>query len=108
MTGAVLSRPTLEALDLFATLIRIGRIRRGWTTSELADRLGVTRKTVYRIEHAEPGVAVGIMFEAAKLVGVPLFGEDVTTRESFRAERRNELALLPDAIRAPASDSYDF
>lgn len=108
MTGTMTSHATREALALLATLVRAGRIRRGWTMDELAQRLGSTRKTVHRIEHAEPGVAVGTAFEAARLVGVSLFGDDAVARDRLLTERRNELSLLPKVVRPSEEVSYDF
>ncbi len=108
VTGTMHSHATTEALELFAVLIRAGRIRRGWTMDELAERLGSTRTTVRRIEHGEPGVAMGTAFEAARLVGVSLFGDDATSRDRLLTERRNELSLLPKAVRPSKEASYDF
>ena len=44
--------------------------------SELAQRLGVSRLTVRAIEQGSPTVAVGTVFEAAVIVGIPLLAED--------------------------------
>ncbi len=40
--------------------------------SELARRLGVSRLTVRAIEKGAPTVALGTVFEAAVIVGIPL------------------------------------
>lgn len=53
-----------------------------------------------KVESGDPTVAVGTVFEAATLVGVPLFG-DADTRARYGAHKRSELALLPDSARHP-------
>ena len=99
MSGVVLSPAAEEALTLLASSIRVGRIRRGWTLAELAERVGVSRPTMMRVEAGSPGVAVGTVFEAARLVGVPLFSADPAERARLGAHQRAELALLPAEVR---------
>ena len=40
--------------------IRKARLRRAYSTETLAQRAGITRKTLYRVEHGDPAVALGI------------------------------------------------
>src|ERR1700723_1741468 len=40
--------------------IRKARLRRAYSTETLAQRAGITRKTLYRVEHGDPAVAIGI------------------------------------------------
>lgn len=94
------SEYTAEAVLLIGQLIRIERKRRRWSEAELAERVGVARETLKRIERGEPTCAVGLVFEAATIVGVPLFEAD---RSSLRVHlERSEalLALLPNATRS--------
>ncbi|MFC7703789.1 helix-turn-helix transcriptional regulator [Plastorhodobacter daqingensis] len=46
------------------------------TAQDMADRLGISRTTLYNIEKGAPGPEIGIVFEAAALVGVRLFDLD--------------------------------
>jgi transcriptional regulator with XRE-family HTH domain len=95
------SRPTLEALALLGKLILLARKQRRMTAAELAERTGISRSTLQRIERGDPKVEVGIMFEAATLVGVPLFDAG-PGRLSDKIERIDDkLALLPKAIHKP-------
>jgi transcriptional regulator with XRE-family HTH domain len=110
------SRPplpmTIRAVTALGALIAAGRRERGWTAAELGQRLGVTAPTVARIEKGSPSVAVGTVFEAALLVGVPLF--DVPSQDLGRVARDAEkrLAVLPSRVRvSPAGtvdDDFDF
>lgn len=75
--------------------------------AELSDRVGVTPKTMARVERGDPGVAVGTYFDAAALTGVPLFGDekDLAT-ERHRLE--SHLALLPSRVHKSRRVSNDF
>jgi transcriptional regulator with XRE-family HTH domain len=85
---------------VLAWSIRAARLRRRWSSAELAERVGVSRATISKLEQGNPGVAIGTFFEAATLVGVPLFADD-TTRQRYAAHKRAELALLPESARRP-------
>lgn len=104
MTGSTISAQSHEALRLLASSIKVARKHRGWTTAELAERIGVSRQTMAAIEAAKPGVAIGTVFEAATLVGVPLFSADEGRRGAYAALKDAELALLPATVRARKVD----
>ena len=73
------SKLTREALLLLAGQIRLARKRWRMTEQDFASRIGVARSTVQLIEKRAPSVAVGLMLEAAVLVGVDLFVPEATT-----------------------------
>ncbi|SLK11257.1 helix-turn-helix domain-containing protein [Novosphingobium mathurense] len=94
-----LSRYGREAVTLLGQLIRTNRLERQWSVQELADRVGVSRDMIQRIEHGDPRCTIGIVFEAASVVGVPLFEED-RGRLAYRvAEQANKLRLMPKSVR---------
>lgn len=95
------SRYSREALSLLGKQIQAGRKERKWSAQELAARAGIARDTLQHIEKGDPGCAIGLVFEVAALVGVPLFYEDQTTTQMVRERTRVEekLALLPKSIR---------
>lgn len=99
---------TREAAQLLGAQILQARRERRWSAQELADRVGITRVTLGKIERGDPAVGLGLAFEAATLVGVPLFREDHSL--SADADRaRDRLALLPQRIRArkePVKDDF--
>lgn len=67
------SRVTREALALMGCQIRLGRKQRRMSEADLSERIGIARSTVQLIEKGHPKVEIGLVFEAAILVGVPLF-----------------------------------
>ena len=93
------SRYTREAATLLAKQIQLGRKQRHWTEHELADRAGISRATLQKIEKGDLGVAIGLVLEVAALVGVALFDEERASLAPHIARTDDKLALLPSAIR---------
>lgn len=98
------SRYSREAMELLGRSIRLARIERKLTAQDVATRAGISRSLLQRIENGDPGCAIGAVFEAATIVGVPLFESDrgrLTTRLAHAKEKQ---ALLPQSAR-PRSNS---
>lgn len=86
------------ALAHFAALLRVRRKEKGLTLDELADRLGASTPTVRKMLGGAPTVAIGTYFEAAHILGVPLFDPD-SDRFAATASRTAEIdSLLPKRI----------
>lgn len=93
------SRYTQNALALLANQIREGRIAANFTAEALAQRAGISRSLLQRIEKGDPGCAIGAVFEVAAILGIPLFEADskiLSTRLAYSNEKQ---ALLPRAVR---------
>ena len=95
----VYSQYTKEAASLLGQLIKIGRKKRRWSEKDLAERAGVARETLQRIERGDPTCSMGLVFEAAFLVGVPLFGSDHTPLVTHLDRTAEILSLLPKTVR---------
>ena len=72
-----LSRHARAALTLMGQSIREARISRAMTAAELAERAGMSRALLQRIERGDAGCSIGAVFEAAVICGVPLFEPDL-------------------------------
>jgi transcriptional regulator with XRE-family HTH domain len=95
-------RGAADAAAVLGQQIKAGRIARKWTAAELAERIGVDRRTVAAIEAGDPGVSLGNALNAADILGVPLFGaEDRAELARLRREGRDRLALLPTRVDKP-------
>lgn len=95
----VYSRHTRDAATLLGKHIQFGRKDRALTEMDLADRAGISRTTLQKIEKGDPKCELGLYFEVATLVGIPLFGADSSITISENLERLNDkLALLPKSI----------
>lgn len=77
--------------------IRLARRQRGWSQEDLAERAGVTARTVYKIEKGDPTVRLGAAFESAALLNVSLFEPDFSrlTLDLDRVQARDALLARP-------------
>ncbi|AUB79077.1 hypothetical protein BBH56_08195 [Spiribacter roseus] len=103
----VYSPHTREAVALLGRLVRTGRIERRMTASDVSERAGITRVTLRRIENGDPGTDIGLYFEAATIVGVPLFSASPAELRRANREAADRLTLLPRHAHSPRVDD-DF
>jgi len=91
-----------DAAAVLGQQIKAARFARKWTGAELATRIGVDRRTVAAIEAGDTAVSIGNAFNAADILGVPLFGaEDRAELSRLRREGQDRLALLPTRVDGP-------
>jgi len=95
------SRYSMQALGLLGEMIRAGRIDKKITGEEMASRMGISRSLLQRIEKGNPHCAIGAVFEAAAIAGVPLFETDSERLAAHRAVTGEMLRLLPKTARRP-------
>lgn len=95
------SRYAKDAAVLLGQLIRKARIERKMTAEELAERAGLSRGLLRRIENGDPGCTLGAVFEAAAIAGVPLFDADERALSSTLASNSAVMTLLPKSVRMP-------
>lgn len=103
------SCPAREAMGLLGGLIRVRRLERRMTAGDLAERAGISRPLLARIERGDPGCSIGAVFETAVIVGVDLFGGDRAVTALQAASVDAQLALLPKAARrrgGPVDDDF--
>lgn len=101
------SRHSQEAAALLGKSIRLGRRERRLTAQDLADRAGITRTTLRKIENGDMKSEVGLVFEVATLVGVKLFDAAPASIGSYSERIDDRIALLPKTVRKPARDIVD-
>jgi len=92
------ARYTSEGIALLGKMIRHGRKQRKMTEMELAERLGIARSTLQRVEKGDPRVEIGIMFEAAALVGVKLFNSNEKGIKTLSDRMDDRIAVLPKHV----------
>ncbi len=95
------SNHSLSAIALLGSLIRVARKERKMTVQELADRAGISRGLVQRIEKGDPSCSIGAAFESATIVGVPLFELDSKQLSQKLNQTNEKLALLPKSVHKP-------
>jgi len=101
------SRTTREALLMLGRKIRLARKQRKMTEMNLAERIGIARSTLQLIEKGQPKVEIGLVFEAAALLGVPLFVDEPSRLASEISRLDDKLALLPRSVRRPRQEARD-
>ena len=93
------SRYTRQASILLGGLIRAARIERKLTAQELADRAGISRGLLQRIEKGDLKCEIGAVFEVATLVGIKLLDADEASLTKHLRQTEDKLALLPKSVR---------
>lgn len=93
----VISSSTQKRLEILGSMIKAARLERKLSQDELGERVGVTRPTIAAIEKGKPNVAIGTVFEAAYIVGLPLMGEVTDAKQLEHASQAvaNMLKILP-------------
>jgi transcriptional regulator with XRE-family HTH domain len=101
------SRYAHEAVTYLGRLIREARIARKETATQLAERAGISRGLLHRIERGDPGCSIGAVFETTALVGIRLFDLDRERLAASNAALARTLTLLPRAARPIKSEVSD-
>lgn len=94
-----------HAAQLLGARVRAARGERRWTARELADRAGISQATLSKVERGDMTVALGVAFEVAALVGVPLFHDDPSRLALDLDRARDRVALLPQRVRRRREES---
>ena len=103
------SRYSTEAATLLGKQIKLGRKQRKWAEHDLAERAGISRATLQKIERGNLTCAIGLVFEVATLVGIKLFSTENTSLAMHLDRIEDKLALLPKAIhksKKPIDDDF--
>lgn len=88
------------AVALLGTLIREARLDRKLPAREVAERAGISRGLLQRIEKGNPKCEIGVVFEVATIVGVKLFNSDEQSLKARLRQTESRLALLPKSARS--------
>lgn len=99
MSNALSTAPR-HALKVLGKLIRVARIKHNHSQSNLAIRLHVTRQTIINIEKGSPHVAIGTIFEAAYILGIPLLSGESASLSQWESVLTNFSGLLPKKTRS--------
>lgn len=66
---------TERNLAIMGEQIKLARMRRHYPVQVIADRAGISRATLWKVEKGDPGVAIGIYAKVLKAIGL---GNDIT------------------------------
>lgn len=90
-----------EAARLLGMEIKLSRKQRKWSEGELATRAGISRYTLQKIEKGDMTCAIGLVFEAASLVGINLFEAETSPLHRQMRAADNKISLLPKSTHFP-------
>lgn len=93
------SRYSRDASALLGGLIRSARIEQKLTAQEVAERAGISRGLLQRIEKGDLKCEIGAVFEVATIVGVRLFDADESRIKEQLRWVEDKLMLLPKSVR---------
>lgn len=107
----IITHPTplevLQSVKLLGERIRVARLRRHLGMDELAKASGIGRRTLYRIENGEPGVALGSMLTVLWKLGLLDTVRAVADPDGDEHGKILEAARRPQRARTRALDN-DF
>ena len=98
-THPVLFPATSRTLEALGERLRLARLRRRLSAATLAVRAGVTRSTLYRAEHGDPGVSLGTYASVLRVLGLHA-DLDMVARDDVLGRKLQDLDL-PVRRRAP-------
>ncbi len=94
------SKYAQETAQLLGKQIKLARKKRKWSEQNLADRAGISRVTLQKMERGEMTCAIGLVFEAAALLVLNLFEQDRLPLSISIENTNNKIALLPRRIKS--------
>lgn len=96
--GSVVHPSVARSLRKLGADIAIARRVRRISTQDLAERMGVTRGTLRRLEHGEPGVSLNTLAMALVALGTPGRLEDLMDQASDDIGLMTTRSDLPERI----------
>ena len=68
---AVVMPKTVRQLETVGEQIRLARLRRKYSVNLIAERAGISRATLWKVEKGDPGVAIGVYAKVLAAIGLP-------------------------------------
>lgn len=102
----VYSHYAQDATTLLGLLIQSARKEKKMTAAELAERAGISRSTLHKIEHGNLTCEVGIVFEVAAIAGILLFEMNPIGMSLEKERMQSKQHLLPKRIHK-ISENFD-
>jgi transcriptional regulator with XRE-family HTH domain len=95
----------VRLLDGFGTLLKLARLRRKYSAEVVAQRAGITRRTLSKVEQGDPAVALGIY---ARVMQVLRLENDLALlAKDDELGRKLQDAGITSKLRAPKQRSAE-
>ncbi len=95
-------------LCVFGERLRTARVRRRWSRKDLADRVGVGRHTIARLEEGSAGVGLGVFLTVLWVMGLGDSVEKVALPESDKAGIFLDKKRQPKRVHGERENNLDF
>lgn len=92
------SRATKYTVAYLGNLVRLARKERGMSQIELGERINASRSSIQRIELGNTKCAIGLVFEACFVLGIPLMGCDKEHVHNLSTMLSYLNKLIPEGI----------
>jgi transcriptional regulator with XRE-family HTH domain len=103
-----LPREVRTRLEGLGHRVKTARVRRGMSTEEFAKACGMGRRSLYRIETGEPGVALGAFLNVLWKLGLLESVQGVADPDDDEHGKILEAARRPERVRSHAAEDNDF
>ena len=98
MATSYYSKKTHIYLQHLANLLQIARKTRNVTVEELGKRCDISKRTMIKVLQGDPTVKIGVYFQAAVVLDIPLFEEDESRlQNAFQTGKTIEM-MMPRRI----------
>ena len=101
----------LQVTELTSRLgqrIRVARIRRGWSVTELAAKVGINRNTLTALELGRAGTAVGVCFTVLWALGLDRTLDGIADPDADLHGKALEAARRPSRAGKPRKPDADY
>jgi len=102
-TAPAILPKNLKVLNVLGEHIQLARLRRKFSAEQVAERAGISRKTVYNIEQGIPTVAIGSYLQVLFVLGLEKDLSIVAASDPLG--RKLQDAGITTAKRAPKKSS---
>lgn len=89
----------LRQLAALGERLRLARMRRKLTAELFAERMGISRETLRRLERGDPTIAMGTYMRALRVLGLDR-DIDLIAKDDELGRKLQDLALQPPKSRA--------
>jgi len=93
-------------MQAFGLRLKAARLRRGLTTILFAERVGISRDTLNRLEKGDPTIALGTYLRALRVLGLDK-DMDAVARDDELGRKLQDLKLLERKPRQPRTVSNE-
>ncbi|VTV17266.1 hypothetical protein WDL1P1_00249 (plasmid) [Variovorax sp. WDL1] len=87
-------------MEALGDRLRMARLRRKISAVQMAERVGVSRDTLHRLEKGEPNIALGTYLRALRVLRLEK-DLDLVAKDDVLGRKLQDLGLEPSAARRP-------